>query len=69
MAQVCFGALVPKFKSFRMAIYTREKYPSFFDLQLMFLVEDNNTVSRRFARACATRATIGVLDWGERPSR
>ena len=34
--------MVSKFRAFRMAICTRENTPSFFDLQLMLLVEENH---------------------------
>ena len=43
MVQVCLGGLASKFGSFRTTICTREKSPSFFDLQSMLLVEENHT--------------------------
>ena len=42
MVQVCLGGLASKFGAFRTTICTREKTPSFFDLQLMLLVEENH---------------------------
>ena len=41
MVQICLGGLAPKFGAFRTAVCTREKTPSFFNLQLMLLVEEN----------------------------
>ena len=42
MVKICLAGLVQRFRSFQMTIYTREKTPSFFDLQLMLLVEENH---------------------------
>ena len=41
--QICLGGLAQKNKLIQMAICMREKPPSFFDLQLMLLVEENHT--------------------------
>ena len=42
MVQIGLGGLAPKFGAFRTAVCTRENTPSFFDLQTMLLVEENN---------------------------
>ena len=42
MVQVCLGGLALKFGAFRTMVCTRENTPSFFDLQLMLLVEENH---------------------------
>ena len=42
MVQICLGGLASKFGAFRMAMCTRENMPSFFDLQLMLLIEENH---------------------------
>mgnify|MGYP000143747219 CR=1 FL=1 len=42
MVQVCLGDLASKFGVFRTTICTREKTPSFFELQTMLLVEENH---------------------------
>ena len=42
MVEVCLGGLASKFGAFRIAVCTREKTPSFFDLQSMLLVEENH---------------------------
>jgi hypothetical protein len=40
--QISLGGLASKFGAFRTAVCTREITPSFFDLQLMLLVEENH---------------------------
>ena len=42
MVQICLGGLAPKYKLIWTTIYTREKLPSFFDLESMILVEENH---------------------------
>ena len=42
MVQICLGGLAPKFRAFRTVVCTREKTPSFFDLQSMLLVKENH---------------------------
>jgi hypothetical protein len=42
MFQICLGGLAQRFGLLRTAICTREKPPSFFDLQSMLLVEENH---------------------------
>ena len=46
MVQICLGGLAPWFGAMRTAILAREKYPSFFDLQSMLLVEENHVQSK-----------------------
>ena len=43
MMQVCLGGLTSKFGAFQMAVCTRENMPSFFELQSMFLLEENHS--------------------------
>ena len=47
MIQICLGGLSQKSGSFKTAICTWEKPPSFFDLQSMLLVEENNGKATR----------------------
>ena len=42
MVQICLEVLESKFGAFRNAPCTRENMPSFFDLQLMVLIEENH---------------------------
>ena len=42
MVQVYLEGLAQMFGSFRMVVCTREKMPSFFNLQSMLLVEENH---------------------------
>ena len=42
IVQICLGGLAPKSGAFRTAVCTREKTPSFFDLQSMLLIEENH---------------------------
>ena len=42
MVQICLRGLAPKFAAFRTVVCTREKTPSFFDLQSMLLIEENH---------------------------
>ena len=43
MIQICLGGLPQRCGPNHMAICTREKPPSFFDLQSMLMVEENHT--------------------------
>ena len=43
MVQVCLGGQASKFRAFQTAACTREITPSFFELQLMLLIEKNHT--------------------------
>ena len=42
MVQICLRGLASKFKAFRTVVCTRENMPSFFNLRLMLLVEENH---------------------------
>ena len=42
MVQVCLGGLTQRFDMLRATIFARENPPSFFNLQSMVLVEENN---------------------------
>ena len=42
MVQVYLGGLASKFRAFQTTVYARENSPSFFDLQLTLLVEENH---------------------------
>ena len=42
MVKVYLGGLASKFRTFRTTICTKEKKPSFIDLQSMLLVEENH---------------------------
>ena len=42
MVQVCLGGLASKFGALRMAVCTRENTLSFFESQLMLLIEENH---------------------------
>ena len=42
MVQICLGGLKQRFRSFRTAICTRARPPSFFDLHSMLMVEENH---------------------------
>ena len=43
IVQLCLGDLAQKIGSFQIVVYTKEKSPSFFNLQSMLLVEENHT--------------------------
>ena len=47
IVQICLGGLAPRFDTIRSAILSKEKPPSFFDLQSILLVEENHVRSRR----------------------
>ena len=42
LVQICLRGLASKFGSLQTVVCTRENTPSFFDLQLMLLVEENH---------------------------
>ena len=42
MVQICLGGLAQRYGPIQTAICTREKPLSFFDLQLMLMVEENH---------------------------
>ena len=54
------------FHSFKHGCVFLVHVPISFDRGLLYAIQWSPTVSRRFARACATRATTGMLDWGGR---
>jgi hypothetical protein len=61
--QICLGGLASKFGEFRTAVCTREATPSFFDLQSMFLVEENHVG----AAATSAHTDSKMYTEGERP--
>jgi hypothetical protein len=64
--QICLRGLASKFGAFRSAVCTREATLSFFDLQLMLLVEENHVG----AAAMSTHTDSQMLyTEGERPRR
>ena len=46
MMQICLRRLAPRFGAIRSTILARENRPSFFDLQLMLVVEENHVQTR-----------------------
>ena len=48
MAQVCLGGLAQRFNPLRTAILARDTPPSFFNLQSMLLVEENQVQSKTY---------------------
>ena len=47
MVQICLVGLVQRYGPIRMVICTRQKPPSFFDLQSMLMVEENHVSGSR----------------------
>ena len=46
MVQICLGSLAPRFGAMRTTVLARVKFPSFFDLQSILLVEENHVSTR-----------------------
>ena len=51
MVQICLGALASKFGAFRTPICTRENTLSFFNFQLMLLVDENHASASKSTHA------------------
>ena len=59
MVQICLGGLAQRYGPIRMAICTREKPPSFFDLQSMLMVQENHTKLDAVHEGGSPRGRVG----------
>ena len=61
MIQICFGGLAQRYGPIWMAICTREKPPSFVDLQSMLMVEKNHVGASRSTHSESQKKRIGLV--------